>query len=84
MGEKQDMLNAAAWQIQRAGKEDELLYRDLMQEPIDDVMVNRLVASVIRNREQSRTPKGPGRPSQTKRDHYIRFWVDALQGHSAA
>ncbi len=74
-----EMLDAAKWQIERAGKEDDLLYRDLAKGPIDEVMVHRLVQSVIQNHEQSRMPKRRGRPSQTERDHFIRFWVDVLQ-----
>ena len=75
-----EMIDAARWQIQRADEdEDERLHDDLKRQPIDEVMVHRLVQSAIRKHEQSRSPSVRGRPSKARRDHYIRYWVTALQ-----
>ena len=75
-----EMIDAAIWQIQRADEdEDERLYRDLKRRPIDELMVNRLVQSQIRRHEEALAPTKRGRPAKARRDHYVRYWVEALQ-----
>ena len=81
------MLDAAQWQIESVGKDDhawldteaDRLYGALMNGPIDDVTINGLVQFVIRYREQSRQPNKRGRPPQSRRKSYIRYWAKALQ-----
>ena len=85
---RQAMLDAAQWQIAHVMEdEDVVLHREVTRQPIDEVMVHRLLQSLLRRTDRKRDEerrkqlrqRGRKPDANKRRNRMIAYWVHALR-----